>query len=149
MTKTLLFMMIILQLAFMQKQGLAQETVTDHSQVLQVCIDLAELQQYLSTAETADPQLFILNHPVSFAASVTVSKFDQPVVFCSRDDIRSLNPDAFLSFDTFEVGDNEATASYQITYHRLSNDPATVNGQINLVKTSGTWVKNDVTIIVQ
>lgn len=141
--------MLIAALLFfvsIQKTSSAQ-LLEEQSQILQTCIDLTELQQYFPKMEDdSDQKLHILNFPVEFSGSLNVSKFNQPVFFCSREEIRNANPDAFIAFTVFDVSDETASIEFEITYDRLTETSGFLKGNLSLVKESGTWVKSNLSL---
>jgi hypothetical protein len=145
--KTLIQIVTVsLFLVFLHETVVAQP-LNDQSQVLQKCIDLAELQQYYpQNADKSYKQLRILNFPVSFPESLSVSKFGQSVLFQTRAEIHDSNPDAFMAFNTFSIIENKASIVFEISYNRLSQSPNSINGSISLDKTSGNWIVTNLTL---
>jgi hypothetical protein len=118
-------------------RGFAQET-TDYTQVIQKCLDLPGLQSHYATnADGSKQQVRILQHPFAFPAGITVSKFNSPILFVSRDGVAGL--DAYINFTSFSIENNKATAGLIMTYGRNSNSPGSVRMTVSLEKVANQW----------
>lgn len=146
MKKLYLLVAALMFFVLFQKTSSAQ-SFDEQSLILQTCIDLAEIQQYYPKNEdNSFKQLYILNFPVVFSVSLSVSKSNLPVLFSSREEIRNENPDAFLSFSHFDVTEESASIEFQFNHHRLTDSPGVINCNLTLVKESGVWLKSNLTL---
>ncbi|GAB4094173.1 hypothetical protein [Flaviaesturariibacter terrae] len=134
----------LLAIAAPQK-GFAQATA-DNAEVLQKCLDLPALQAfYPSGVDGAKQQVTILQLPVAFPAGLSVTKFEQPVLFVSRDGVG--NKDAYINFLSFTVGDQDASADFFMTYGRNSTSPGSVRMKVTLSKVNDQWSVTNSTVV--
>lgn len=139
-------LLMFLFFVFIQKMGIAQ-SIDDQAKVLQKCIDLTELQQYFpKNADNSFKQLRILNFPVSFPVSVKAVKFDQPVLFQTREEVVSDNPDLLFTFSKFSVADNAASVVYNLNCNRNSATPSMVEVTVSLAKSADNWSITEFTL---
>lgn len=126
--------------------GIAQ-SIDDQAKILQKCIDLTELQQYFpKNADNSFKQLRILNFPVSFPVSVKAVKFDQPVLFQTREEVVADNPDVLFTFSKFSITDNVASVVFYLNCNRNSVTPNIVEVTVSLTKSVENWSITEFTL---
>ncbi|MBC8643922.1 hypothetical protein H9W95_07295 [Flavobacterium lindanitolerans] len=97
--------------------------------MLQKCIDLKELRDYLPGKSTQP--LYVMQHGVSFDKDIKVSKNGKPLVFLSKQEIKSQQPQAYLLFWTFEINEKTARVSFVYNYDQ-NQSPKAVRADRNL-----------------
>jgi hypothetical protein len=135
----LLFTFLLLSTATLLSLAQSQ---TDQEAVLKLCIDLPEIQNLLPTDAHGDPQAVrIMQHAVYFDTNLSLAKFGRDVEFLSKDQIFSLQSDAFLRFDKFKVDFLTAEVAFDVDYNRndLSN-PKRVHVNLLLGKSGTEWI---------
>lgn len=138
--KTFCLLLSLLLLSLLNPCKSFAQSATDQSAILKQCIDLPALQDfYPKNSEGVYKQLHIMQFPVSFEAGITVSKFGQPVVFESRADVRTSNPDILLSFKTLSVKDGTALAVFDFYYNRTSPSVTVREVTVELLKGENGW----------
>jgi hypothetical protein len=112
---------------------------TDKTTVLQLSLDIPGLQDYFPSKATGGKQAVrILQYPVSFPSDIQLSKFGVPVVFLSeRNGVEGL--DAYLNFTEFNVQENTASVSFNITYNRNTSTPNSRKVVVKLEKSNDSW----------
>lgn len=115
----------------------------DQIKVLQKCIDLKELQDYMPGKSTHP--LYVMQHGVSFDKDIKVSKNGKPVVFLSKQEVKSQHPQAYLLFWTFEINEKTARVSFVYNYDQ-SQSPKTVRADLELNKQGSEWIVSSVII---
>lgn len=115
----------------------------DQIKVLQKCIDLKELQDYLPGKSTQP--LYVMQHGVSFDKDIKVSKNGKPLVFLSKQEIKSQQPQAYLLFWTFEINEKTARVSFVYNYDQ-NQSPKAVRTDLELNKQGAEWTVKTVAI---
>ncbi|MEZ0007036.1 hypothetical protein ABH942_002414 [Flavobacterium sp. 28YEA47A] len=115
----------------------------DQIKVLQKCIDLKELQGYLP-GKSIQP-LYVMQHGVSFDKDIKVSKNGKPVVFLSKQEVKSQHLQAYLLFWTFEINEKTARVSFVYNYDQ-NQSPKTVRADLELSKQGSEWTVSSVAI---
>lgn len=115
----------------------------DQIKVLQKCIDLKELQDYLPGKSTQS--LYVMQHGVSFDKDIKVSKNGKPLVFLSKQEIKSQQPQAYLLFWTFEINEKTARVSFVYNYDQ-NQSPKAVRADLELNKQGAEWTVKTVAI---
>ncbi len=115
----------------------------DQIKVLQKCIDLKELQGYLP-GKTTQP-LYVMQHGVSFDKDIKVSKDGKPLVFLSKQEVKSQQLQAYFLFWTFEINEKTARVSFVYNYDQ-KQDPKAVRTDLELSKQGSEW--NVTTVVI-
>jgi hypothetical protein len=138
--KTLCLLFSFLLLALFNPFKSFGQAATDQASILKQCIDLPALQEfYPKNSEGVFEQVHIMQFPVSFEAGVSVSKFGQPVLFQSRMEVKTANPDVLLSFKTLSVKDQTAIAVFDFYYNRTAPAGSVTEVTVNLQRTENGW----------
>jgi hypothetical protein len=96
------------------------QTIEDSQTIIQECIDLAELQQYLEPNEIdGNETLIILNDGV-LQTDLKLYKFGSPVKFMTKKVLFFNNIRAFLDFDEFEFSDSKANLEFHYNFEGLT-----------------------------
>ena len=140
-TKTMKKQVALLMLMFLIFNSFGQN-LSDQAAVLQKCIDLKEIQNYLPLDAEGTPDVIrIMQHAVTFPRDLAISKSGKQVEFLSKDQIYQDNSEAFFRFDKFELAGNLAEVCFDFHCNRnsLANSKiATI--KLNLKKTGAAWM---------
>ena len=116
------------------------QSVNDTAIVLQKCIDLPVLQQYLQNTTGAQPQqLYIMQHGVSFQPDITVSKDGVPLVYMMKQEIYENDVEAYFLFWTFEIAQNLAKVEFIYNYKNSDNSTKSILIDLELQKAEDSW----------
>jgi hypothetical protein len=115
----------------------------DQIKVLQKCIDLKELQDYLPGKSTQP--LYVMQHGVSFNKDIKVSKNGKPLVFLSKQEVKSQHLEAYFLFWTFEINEKTARVSFVYNYDQ-NKSPKAVRTDLELSKQGSEWTVTTVAI---
>jgi hypothetical protein len=127
-------------------KGLAQ-SASDQSAILKQCISLPALQEYYPVnSEGVKVTVHVLQFPFSFEPGLSVTMFGQPVIFQSRADVRTVNPDALLSFKTLSVKGESATAVFDFYHNRTSPSVTVTEITVDLQKGENGWTVTNSTL---
>lgn len=107
---------MLLILSIIPQAGLAQEK-NDTTALLQKCIELPDLQQFLTMVDNqgANP-IVIMQHRILFPAHIAVIIGGERVDFMTKEQVYRLKPGAFFLFEEFRINGNRATVSYLFNY---------------------------------
>ena len=68
------------------------------TEILEKCLDILDLQQHLAkNTDGSFLPIHIMQYPITFSNNLNLSKFDEAIVFQSRQEISSNNVKSFLS----------------------------------------------------
>jgi len=113
----------------------------DKAQILQLCIDIPELQQYYPLDAEGNPmQIAVLQHGVSFDMAIEVSKFGRPLQFLDKNEISVLGLSSYFLFWTFKIEENMAHIDYVYNYMDADNQPKIHNVILDMQKLNGRWI---------
>jgi hypothetical protein len=117
-------------------------TLANQTAVIQKCIDLPELQQYL--VENSSNQFVILKHGVDFQENMQISKFGKPVLFLDKLELAAANPEAYIVFYILDVSSDKARID--CTYRRKNGTPENIRFYLEMSLEAGNWVVTKKTI---
>ncbi|OJX49498.1 MAG: hypothetical protein BGO88_14755 [Flavobacterium sp. 38-13] len=86
-----------------------------------------------------------MQHGVSFDKDIKVSKNGKPLVFLSKQEIKSQQPQAYLLFWTFEINEKTARVSFVYNYDQ-NQSPKAVRADLELNKQGTEWTVKTVAI---
>lgn len=127
-------------------------TTTDVEQknVLEKCVSLLELQQYLpKNADASYKQLIVMQHAVSFIENNGAVHEGNTILYKSKGDIKGNNTDAYFYFNTFNIDANTARAEFTFYYDQNTAAPKMAVVEIILAKTSNVWAITNSKINIQ
>lgn len=146
MKKKLLKAMTFSVFLLVFNQICSAQSVNDKSIILQKCLDVAELQGYFpKNADNSFKQVVVLETSVDFSG-VSVSKFNEPVLFEDRDEVYNSNPFAFIVFQSMTITANTADVNYEMTYDRNTTTPQSVTVNVSFEKNNNNWIVKKITI---
>ena len=113
--------------------------LADTTAVLQKCLSLPLIDHYFTKNSTGTvKQIYIMQYPVKFPPAINVSRFNQPVLFRSRAEIRSEKAEVFLIFKTFSISGDEATAVFTLNSDYKTH-PAMIEVSLSLHRSGTQW----------
>lgn len=132
---TLIFLM-----GLVLSMDVVAQTSGDIVTILQKCIDLPELQQYipLNTEGNSD-QIYVLQHGVSFPFSTEVYKFGKKVQFVDKGQLASKGITSYFLFWEFKVEQDSAKIDFVYNYIGSDNLPKTQRVILEMQKKEGFW----------
>ncbi len=146
MKKKLLKAMTFTVFLLVFNQICSAQSVTDKSIILQKCLDVTELQGYYpKNADNSFKQVVVLETSIDFTG-VSVSKFNEPVLFEDRDEVYNSNPFAFIVFQSMIITANTADLNYEMTYDRNTTTPQSVTVNVSFEKNNNNWIVKKITI---
>jgi hypothetical protein len=122
-----------------------QTPLSDSSLVLQACLDMPGLQSfYVKNPDDSYKPVYIMQAPIAFPAGLSVSKFQQDVIFESRAGIYSNNRDAFVIVKSFLIEGSVAKVAFDYNYH-YTTTPAAFEVILTLEKNGADWTITNTT----
>lgn len=112
---------------------------SDDAAVLQSCMDLPQIQQYYPVnTDGTYKQVYIMQYPVAFDPSLSVSKFGKSILFEPRPAIYSDKAEGFFIIKEFNITGNSASVSFRYYYHYTTVASFT-DISLTLQKSGDTW----------
>jgi hypothetical protein len=108
------------------------------AQILEKCLNILDLQQHLAkNTDGSFLPMHIMQYPITFSNNLNLSKFDEPIVFQSRQEISSNNVKSFFIFKVLSiVGD---TAQVEFDYYNNTIESQLVEIKASLNKSVSEW----------
>lgn len=125
------YLMVFLMFAGLSAQA---QTDQDKKEVMQLCLDLPALQSYFHADQSGRLPVIIKNN--GKAPQVSITKFEQPVVYMSTEDLEAKGTQTALEFMRFEVTAESATIMFRYNIEELMVT-------ILLKKVKGVWTITD------
>jgi hypothetical protein len=126
-----------------QRENLSQDS--DKAQVLQKCIDLPDIQQYLAkNSDGSFIPIHIMQYPIAFSNNLNLSKFEESVIFQSRQEISSNNVKSFFIFKVLSI--DVDTAQVEFDYYNNTKESQIVEITASLQKSVSEWEIVDLTL---
>lgn len=118
----------------------------DTKAILQKCIDLPELQQYLSLNNDGSlSQIYVLQHGVSFPPNTEVYKSGKRVQFINKSQLASGGIGNYFLFWELNIEQNLAKVDFVYNF-LVSGNLTTQRVILELVKTGDSWNVTDTKI---
>jgi len=117
------------------------QNISDQAAVLQKCIDLREIQNYLPLDADGKPDAIrIMQHAVTFPRDLAISKSGKQVKFLSKDQIYQDHSEGFFRFDKFELTGDLAEVCFDFHFNRNAATKSKIMAiKLNLKKTGAAW----------
>ena len=111
---------------------------SDKVQILKECLDILELQQYLAkNSDGSYSPIHIMQYPITFSDSINLTKFDEPVIFQSRQEIDSNEIKTYFIFKVLSIESDNAQVEFD--YYDNTAEPQLIEISTNLKKTESKW----------
>jgi hypothetical protein len=108
------------------------------AQILKKCLDILDLQQHLAkNTDDSFLAIHIMQYPITFSNNLNLSKFDEPIVFQSRQEIFSNNVKSFFIFKVLSIDGD--TAQVEFDYHNNTKESQLVEIKASLNKSVSEW----------
>jgi hypothetical protein len=119
--------------------GIAQAQMTDQSRIVQLCVDFSELQPHLpANPDGTMKPVFFMQRDVALSPDIPVTKFGQPVVILSREQIVKQAIEAFFMFYKLDIRQDLATVKFGFVYNNNA-EPHYDNITLTLLKKGESW----------
>lgn len=118
------------------------QTAADQDAIVQKVLDLPGLQQYYPGTQ----QVYIMQYPYVFPASMEVSKFGQAVLLVDRSVIVDNDVKAYFLFHSLSLEGNTAIVKFDF-YYNYSANKTLMSGTVTMVKNSDTWTVTNTNLI--
>lgn len=113
----------------------------DKAQILQLCIDLPELQQYYPLgSDGTHKQIAVMQHGVSFDTDIEVSKFGKNIQFLDKNEISVFGITSYFLFWTYRIEENAAHIDFVYNYIDADDQPSMQRVIVNLQRRSSSWI---------
>lgn len=96
------------------------QTISDQEEVIQKCIDLDILQPYFQENELEGRKPLIISDNGNVRPDLKLTKFDEPVLFMTTEELFFYDKSAYLEFEKFDMDQNRATIVLNYTIEGLS-----------------------------
>jgi hypothetical protein len=107
-------------------------------QILEKCLNILDLQQHLAkNTDGSFLPIHIMQYPITFSNDLNLSKFDEPVIFQSRQEISSNNVKSFFIFKVLSIDGD--TAQVEFDYYNNTIESQLVEIKASLNKSVSEW----------
>ncbi|KGL61660.1 MULTISPECIES: hypothetical protein [unclassified Polaribacter] len=108
------------------------------TEILEKCLDILDLQQHLAkNTDGSFLPIHIMQYPITFSNNLNLSKFDEAIVFQSRQEISSNNVKSFFIFKVLTIDGD--TAQVEFDYYNNTKEPQLVEIKTSLNKSVSEW----------
>jgi hypothetical protein len=143
--KSALFTMVLFSSITLSAQSQSETEATTASsqeiikaQILKKCLDILDLQQHLAkNTDGSFLPIHIMQYPITFSNNLNLSKFDEPIVFQSRQEISSNNVKSFFIFKALSIDGD--TAQVELDYYNNTIESQLVQIKASLNKSVSEW----------
>jgi hypothetical protein len=141
--KSAIFTMVLFFSMTLSAQSETEGTIASSQeiikgQILEKCLNILDLQQHLAkNIDGSFLPIHIMQYPVTFSNNLTLSKFDEPIVFQSRQEISSNNVKSFFIFKIISIDGD--TAQVEFDYFNNTKEPQLVETKASLNKSVSEW----------
>ncbi len=135
---------LILLISFALISGIEAQTPEDISKVVQKCIDLPALQQYLEIDNPGNLKQLRINYwqPILFPIDLPLVKEGKKVQFAPMSVKADKNGEAYLLFKTFIITNLTSKVVFEYHYENSSN-PETIQVKLEFKKEGDSWEISD------
>ncbi len=123
------------------------QTQNDMTAILQKCIDLPELQQYLPLDNNGKPDGLYINYwaPTLFSTDLNVTKTGETLRFLPMSQTSATFENAYFLFKMTEITPSFAIVIFEYTYD-FKTQPDVLEVKLTLEKTNDIWAVSDTQI---
>jgi hypothetical protein len=123
------------------------QNTNDMTVILQKCIDLPDLQQYIPLDNNAKPDGLYINYwaPTLFSTDLTVTKNGEILTFLPMSQMSSTIENAFFLFKMTEITPSFAIVIFEYTYD-YKTQPKVLEVKLTMQKTNDIWDVSDTQI---
>lgn len=127
-------------LLFLCVTGAFGQLQSEQAKVLQKCLDLTEIQQFLPVDAQGHPKpVYIMQLPMVLPVDAAVSKFGCKPVYMSRPEIYDAAIDAFFQFREIAIDGNQAQVIMTFSYNYIHKDQKVRHYTLKLQKSGSEW----------
>jgi len=120
--------------------SLLAQISNDDAQILQLCIDLPEIQEfYPQFDDESKAAVYIMQYPIAISTDLPLQKFNKRPVYMSRHEIYDNNIEAYFLFKQIDVGSQSAFVEYTMYYDYNSDDQKIVAISLDFQKSDAGW----------
>ncbi|WP_053188256.1 hypothetical protein [Sunxiuqinia dokdonensis] len=131
---------LVLMIWIFGTSGLLAQVSDQEAQILQLCIDLPEIQEfYPQFDDESKAAVYIMQYPIAISTDLPLQKFNKQPVYMSRHEIYDNNVDAYFLFKQIDVGSQSAFVEYTMYYDYNSDDQKIVNISLDFQKSDAGW----------
>ena len=145
--KNLIRILNVFFLLALLSQGVSGQTEKDTVAVLQKCIDLKDLKQFLPlNSDGTIGQLYILQDRISFPASTNVEIAGKKIALIDLPQLEDIADPYYLQFWDFRISQDLATVGFMLNYRPDKNTKELVRVVAEAEKKGTEWMIIDVKI---
>jgi hypothetical protein len=108
------------------------QTLKDQQEVIQTCIDLEDLKQYLHADKINGKKTLIIFNDGVVSPELVLTKFGEPVQFMNSETLFFYDKSAFLDFERFEISQDTAEVFFLYEIEGIS-------ANVSFEKVKGKW----------
>jgi hypothetical protein len=120
MKKNQMIRLTVLGILFLVETRSFAQTSEDKQTVIQTCIDLAELQQYYHADSVKGRKPLIIYNNGIVPNNLKLTKFGEPVLFMTKEELFFYNNHAYLSFGKFEITPSQVDIQFHYKIEGLT-----------------------------
>ncbi len=127
-------------LLFLCVTGAFGQLQSEQAKVLQKCLDLTEIQQFLPVDAQGHPKpVYIMQLPMVLPVDAAVSKFGSKPIYMSRSEINDAAIEAFFQFREIAINGNQAQVIMTYSYNFNHKDQKVRHYTLKLQKSGNDW----------
>jgi hypothetical protein len=131
---------VLLLLFLLTFKGVFAQTPADQSQIIQKCLDLSEIQQYLpSDLQGNHLPAYIMQLPMVLPEDADVTKFGKKPVYLNRTEMYANNTEAFFQFREITIEQSSARVLFTFNCNYTQPQQKVLHYTILLQKNDNDW----------